>query len=517
MRIRNPQTLFATTIVVAATCLIARPTRISAQSPALQSRLAHENVTPAPESKEYQALQSRLAQGWNTWDVNSVTTFVHLPDGLAVHVGLKHNSTLAGTAFLDNALIGRLSKNAEVVTPGPHAWDGSYTDLSIAWKGHNWRIQSAHDGDDLVILATPLAPAAKLESPLPPTLVFSVNSLWNSSAGPAAFAGQGILAITGADFATEIDCTCGNSLETFNPNLPVATHYLAFDLTGPVGISTRPVGESGASRPPRTVEEIRAILARQEAAFHATAAQTAGSTQAATIHEAIETTLGWDTIYDPEKHRVISPITRVWSVDWGGWVLADWDTFFAATLAGVGSRDLAYANTIEMLHEETASGFVPNYSRPDGWKSFDRSEPPVGSITALGLYDKYRDKWFLEEAFAPLLKWNRWWAEHRDIQGYLTWGSDGENQPRNLDDGWWGTREGAILESGLDNSPMYDSVTYDDKTHLLVMGDVGLMSMYIADCDALAKIADTLGQDRRSKRTPRPQRPLQGQTRNNVG
>jgi len=40
---------------------------------------------------------------------------------------------------------------------------------------------------------------------------------------------------------------------------------------------------------------------------------------------------------------------------------------------------------------------------------------------------------------------------------------------------------------------MYDSVTYDEKTHLLVMGDVGLMSLYVADCDALATIADTLG------------------------
>jgi putative isomerase len=42
------------------------------------------------------------------------------------------------------------------------------------------------------------------------------------------------------------------------------------------------------------------------------------------------------------------------------------------------------------------------------------------------------------------------------MQGYLTWGSDGDNQPANLDDDSRGTRQGAILESGLDNSPMYD-------------------------------------------------------------
>jgi neutral trehalase len=39
---------------------------------------------------------------------------------------------------------------------------------------------------------------------------------------------------------------------------------------------------------------------------------------------------------------------------------------------------------------------------------------------------------------------------------------------------------------------MYDTTTYNSKTHLLEFADVGLMSMYIADCDALATIADVL-------------------------
>jgi glycogen debranching enzyme len=182
----------------------------------------------------------------------------------------------------------------------------------------------------------------------------------------------------------------------------------------------------------------------------------------------------------------------VWSVEWGGYVIFDWDTFFAATMAGIGNRDLAYADAIETLRESTDEGFVPNYARPGGWKSFDRSEPPVGAITVLGLYRKFHDRWFIEEAFTPLLVWNRWWAAHRDIEGYLTWGSDGENQPGNLDDSTRGTRAGAILESGLDNSPMYDGSTYNSQTHVLEYADVGLMSMYVADCDALAELADAL-------------------------
>ena len=178
---------------------------------------------------------------------------------------------------------------------------------------------------------------------------------------------------------------------------------------------------------------------------------------------------------------------------WGGYVLFDWDTFFAATLASIGDKDLAYANALEILREETKQGFVPNYARAGGWKSEDRSEPPVGAITVLGLYRQFQDRWFLEDAYQPLMKWNRWWAAHRDTQGYLAWGSDGGNEPVNLDDGSRGTHQGAEFESGLDNSPMYDGTVYNPESHLVEMGDVGLMSMYVADCDALVEIAETLG------------------------
>ncbi len=463
-------------------------------SPQVTSHIAPDSIQPPPRSAQYEAVQQRLARGWNTWDVHSVATQVLLPEGLAIHVGLKHNSTLNGDDFLGDALIGRLTPGAEVVTPGPHAWDGSYTDLTIEWKGHKWRIESAHDGSDLVLLVTPLP--SKRISALPPAIVFSVGTAWSRLAGPTGYGGHGIVANVGVDKAIEIDCTCFELESKFIGALPLATPYFAADLTGPVGLSTVELGMAGEAKHRRTLEEIQATILRQRNAYEQSIAA-AGKN--GPILGAIETTIGWDTIYDPEKHRVISPITRVWSVDWGGYVLADWDNFFAATLASVGSRDLAYAGAMEMLREETAAGFVPNYARAGNWKSSDRSEPPVGAITVLGLYEKFHDRWFIEDAFEPLLKWNRWWAEHRDIQGYLAWGSDGHNEPENLDDDSRGTWQGAIFESGLDNSPMYDGSFYNPQNHLVEYADVGLMSLYIADCDALAKIADELGKTAEAK------------------
>ena len=432
-------------------------------------------------SAEYGRVQRRLAQGWNTWDVHSVATQVLLPEGLAIHVGMKHNSTLNGDAFLGDALIGRFGPDAEVVTPGAHAWDGSYTSADFAWKGHKWRVESAHDGDDLVMLVTPLK---KVEM-VAPTVVFSVNFLWNRSGMVMRLYDRAqVFPVSGAE-PMAVYCTCPSG-----PNyadVPVGGAYLAGELVGPVGVST---GKR------RSVDEIDAEIGRQRAAYEKSISAAGAK---GPILDAIETTLGWDTIYDPEKKRVISPVSRVWSVGWGGYVLFDWDTFFAATLASIGDKDLAYANALEILREETPQGFVPNYARAGGWKSEDRSEPPVGAITVLGLYRQFQDRWFLEDAYEPLMKWNRWWAAHRDIQGYLAWGSDGGNEPQNLDDGSRGTHQGAEFESGLDNSPMYDGTVYNPDSHLIEYADVGLMSMYVADCDALAEIADTLGKTEDAK------------------
>ena len=442
--------------------------------PQAESRFAGGGGSAGPESAEYQEVQHRLARGWNTWDVNSAATQVLLPEGLAIHVGLRLNGTVWTGQFLQD-----VETDDAGVVPGRHSWNGSYSDMRIAWKGSDWRIQSAHEGGDLVLLASPMP--AKQASSLPPTIVFSVDFLWNKPG--TALKHSDFIETHAASGAVPIYCTCKPSegdAENDSINIPVGGPYFAADLIQPVGVST---GKR------RTLAEIEAIIKRQQEAYQRSITSEG---QNGPIVDSIETTLGWNTIYEPSKHRVISPVSRTWSVHWGGYVLFDWDTFFAATLAGMENRNLAYANAIEILREETPQGFVPNYAGPGGWKSFDRSEPPVGAITVLGLYNQFHDRWFLKEAFPPLLRWNRWWSEHRDIQGYLAWGSDGENKPESLDDGSRGTRAGAILESGLDNSPMYDTATYAPQSHLLEYADVGLMSMYIADCDALAQIAETL-------------------------
>jgi putative isomerase len=433
-------------------------------------------IISPPRSIDYEAVQRRLASGWNTWDTNSVMTQVLLPAGLAVRVGVKHRGTEFNDAFLPAALIGRQGKDDERVVPGPHAYDGSYTDLKLLWRGHQARIESGHDGGDLVMRMTPLG--SDTDGHLASEVVFSFGMLWNE---PGSIRKQeGRIEAEAGGKTIPFYLTGEDTRDLY---VPVSGSYFTAVMKQPIGLS------SGKRR---SSAEIGKILARDREAY---LRSNASFGDRAAVADAIQTVIGWDTIYEPHGRRVISPVSRIWSVGWGGYVLFDWDTYFAATLAAIGSRDLAYANAIEICREATRQGFVPNYARADGWKSEDRSEPPVGAITVLGLYDKFHEDWLLRDTFPALLTWNRWWAEHRDRQGYLVWGSDGENEPRNLDDRSGGTLAGAILESGLDNSPMYDGAGYDPATHQMQLADVGLMGMYIADCDSLAQIAKILGKE----------------------
>jgi putative isomerase len=420
-----------------------------------------------PRSSEYAAVQDRLARGWNTWDLYSVAAQVLMPEAFTLRVGLKANTALDKDAFLADAEIGRFGKDAEEVFPGPHAWDGGYTELRLTWRGSQVLIQSAAEGRDLVVLVTPLPGKGPA-----PAVVFSGGVLWNRP-GSVQKRG-GTIEFEGPAGRITAYCT---GAERPTLALPVRTPYFCVNLEGPVGLST------GRARP---VAEIAAMLAARRP-------------PGGTVAGAIESVLGWDTTYDPYKARVISPVSRIWSLNWGGYVLFDWDTFFAASLAAVGDRDLAYANALEVLNEETEDGFVPNYARSDGWKSFDRSEPPVGAVTVLGLYRKFGDLWLVRDAFGPLLRWNRWWERRRTVDGYLVLGTDRDTRIVNPDDPSVGTRQGAVYESGLDNSPMYDGAPFHAATGRLAVADVGLMGLYAADCSALAEMARLLGKGAEEK------------------
>ncbi len=417
----------------------------------------------------YDEMKKTLASGWNTWNTRSVLSHVLLPQGFAINLGLKE---YRDSHVLREALIGRFGEADEKILPGLHAYDGSYTRLELTWMDNRVVVESASEDGELVLLVTPIQTQIH-----PPTLFAEAAILWNFPG--RAWREPGHLQFEARDKSVSAFTT---GVEVFDPNLPTVSPYLAVRLDGPVGIST------GA---PRDVEHIRASLDAARARHETSLAQYG---EHRSSYEAMQTCLAWDTIYEPLHDRVVTPVSRLWNVRNGGFILFCWDNYFAAYMAG-DHKALAYSNAIEITRAKTPAGFVPNYDSNDH-ASLDRSQPPVGSLVVRELYRRYRDRWFLEEVYDNLLEWNSWFFANRHAgDGLMAWGSN--PRPVLTGNDWEsaGVNDtfGGALESGLDNSPMYDDIPFDHERHFMLLADVGLMSLYVMDCAALADLAMVLG------------------------
>jgi hypothetical protein len=208
----------------------------------------------------------------------------------------------------------------------------------------------------------------------------------------------------------------------------------------------------------------------------------------------------WNTIYAPDLGRVLTPTSRDFVCAerdgfYGRWALHTWDTFFTGLVASWIDRSYARGIFAQILDQADERGMLPNRVSDDKGRTGDRSQPPVGALTVFqaylgsGLSDQTRDASLLTGGYDVLRRWHEWWpATRRGPFGLLSWGSDpvpGDPESATVDR----TRR----ESGLDDSPMYDEASYDPAAHTMNLADVGLNALHIADAEALAEIAQRLG------------------------
>ncbi len=432
------------------------------------------------EHPEYRALQKRLMTGWRTWNVYSVLSHVRMDDGLALNVAVKEYRS---GHYLKEALIGRHpvgaimhEREVEEVLPGLHAYDGSYTQATVRWQGMEFSVESTQDGKDLVLLVTPAA----LQK-WPAMLVLETGFLWNRP-GYVQHSGEGLAAHSPLG---ETRLFTSGTPADHDANIPAQGPYFACAFTEPVAFST--------SRPVAVAEARKLLDSKREALMESFRRYG----PSAPIYEAVQCAVAWDTTYDGKKDRVASPISRLWSIGAGGFILACWDNYFVSYMASLEDKDLAYANIIEITREQTDRGFVPNIAHASGYSSEDRSQPPVGSAMLLELYRRYKERWLPEYLYPSLKVWNDWFFHHRRNEKYggLCWGSDPYEGRRG---NYWETAGvndtyGGALESGLDNSPMYDDIPFDREKHVMMLEDVGLTGLYILDCRSLIQLAELTG------------------------
>ncbi len=436
-----------------------------------------QNTSRVLRTPEYRALQQKLCTGWNTWSANSVLSHVYLPDGFALTLGLKSagmGHAYQNTFFQANETVRR----SEKIRLGPHADDGSFTELTLEMNTSGPEsknvalVQSASENGEEYILIS-----VQKRAPLRPEhLIVETGYYWNR---PGTVRREGAVLKAQSSRAGgrtfEIRTTAA---EVNDPFITTNAPYLSVAFEGQFAVYT------GAQK---TLEQVAEIVKSHRAAQMK---RLNDFGEAREVFTAMQTILGWNLTYDPENDRAIAPVSRLWSQNWGGYVLFDWDTYFASFMYGLYNKDLAFANAVEVTKGITRRGFIPNSASAYDIQSDDRSQPPVGSLMVLEIYKRHKEAWFLAEVYNELLRWNRWWPGARDVKGLLAWGSD--NQPQ-LVDGTFHNFQAALYESGLDNSPMYDGVPFNPQTNKLEMADVGLTSLYVADCRALAEIAGALG------------------------
>lgn len=420
---------------------------------------------------EYDALKARIASGWNTWNTYSVFSHVLLPHGCGVNLSFKEHGS---GATLRNAFIERRAEGDERIRAGVRSYDGAYTELNLKWNGIDADIISAKDGDDLVVLIS--LNSSHLKSP---TLMVEFGMLWGRE-GSVEKTGESLRCRTPeGDVSVYVE---GNTV--FDPYLETLAPYASLSLDSKVGIST-------GSR--KSLHEIESIISKRKTVEEE---RISAYGELSSLYQAIQTCMAWNTVYDPLYDRVITPVSRLWAMLSGGYVLFCWDTCFAALMAAIDNKDIAYSNIIELTREVRGRGFVPNAVCASGFESLDRSQPPVGSLAVRDLFRRFGDRWLLEEVFDDLLTWNRWWYTHRrNGDGLYSWGSN-PYEPR-VGNGWEtngvNERFGGSLESGLDNSPVYDDIPFDKKRHQLCLSDAGLSGLYLMDCRALEEIAGLIG------------------------
>jgi len=401
--------------------------------------------------------------GWNTWDFRRLAAFSFLEE--------KRERLSVRISFLDELERRRISEFTwrDLVRPGPHATDGSYGEIEIqAGFEARFRIRAHAEGKKLVILIDPTRisgkrPVVELAEPGTFGAKRRKNVLKGGSWGARA---AGAIPEGRVFVAAEHPCFVGRR----GQRLAVTC---SLDEVAPPD--------------PEIAEE---ILASARESWEKRSLRGEGTLSGAP--EAMMAAVAWNTVYDPGGRGIVTTVSREWSRNWKSVVLFGWDTLFLAVSAALEDPELGYLNLQALLRGATEEGFVPNWRLSNGAATLDRSQPPVGGLALARLTATALDRERLRDLLPRLLRWHDWWNRARDGNGdgLLEWGSSPQPvfsfpELKQI------LRNEAVCgayESGMDNSPLFDGVSFDREKGVLREADVGLNSLHAADAGELASL-----------------------------
>jgi len=412
--------------------------------------------------------------GWNTWDFRGFNRLVYLWNGrtkITLLYGIWDQTVPPPPGVRKPGKVCDTFRWTDVTRIGPHAPLGLPAVLEFKVGETPYRAEAYdHDGT-LELTVTPLAETQqrvvfKLVAPVDTPV--TVKSL---TAG--VFAGCPV-ELNGATWPSDYFLSINEPFAVGQPGQTASVRVKA----------------AQAAAAPGTVAAYARECLRGEGAL-------------AEGPEAMIQAVAWNTLYDAKGRLVSSPVSRDWCYDWGGPAVFCWDTYLLGALVTYESPELARLNFETVNAAIDQIGFVPNYYCAHGAASLDRSMPPIGAYLIWKTQVANPDHDWLAKVYRQLKVWHRIWMKTRDGNGngLLAWGSNREpyyEYPQLCSDvvDIRYSAQAAKWESGLDNSPMYDDVPFNEQTGTLELDDVGLSSYYAMDCEALAAIAECLGRSK---------------------
>jgi hypothetical protein len=208
----------------------------------------------------------------------------------------------------------------------------------------------------------------------------------------------------------------------------------------------------------------------------------------------------WNVCYDWTRKEVYLAVSRSWVQMMAsilglpdcakGPLLFGWDSALSALLVARSEPALARAIVRSLLARQEEDGRLPQLSL--GPHSSDRCAPPLLPLAVWYLsYGVSLD--FAATVLPQLARAHRWLLDHREPHrdGLLSWGNDDPTTKKGpiRIEGW----VGAAYESGLDNSPMWEELGYDESTRSLGRGCVDLCSYAALSARILAALSAATG------------------------
>ena len=525
----------------------------------------------APEQLARLAMQAELATGWGTWWRPNALAATLLPEGATATAGLCELASGKcmdpDTAFTPEEGRGpeepcdgnRCSEGT--ARPGLHAWDRSYWQLFLSFRGLNvsleWVGTGAGAGPEehqtLGLLATVVSGNASgfalaLTADFKYNRVGSVAPCSGDGGGCLELAAHGLRTTAVRALTPAVWAQSSTNMAAIAATNTATNGTLRLALgSGHAGVTT----ESAATVGTLAALQVAVARARTLAAFTlATPSAGEAAVEGAAASKvdledggtAMQAGAMWNVLWHPTQAGPFISVSRSFTIN--PYEIFEWDTYFGALLLSFDAKSmpLAISSLIQVTKGKTLGplldghGFVPGYSKGGRWLSEDRTERPVGATILRRIWQRWRQppgaeqfgavqpgaeqpdgsnraavwpSWLLKLLYPDLLDWQKWlWASRRlEPLGLACAGSDPCIVPGGGGSGgeWckpsWGMGQlqGARFES-LDNSPMYDTPTagyplWNSTTHKMQLYDVGQTAAMAAEAEALAVLADELGDE----------------------